>query len=58
MRSVASTAFDDRLVSTGYWSRVDDVLHITRRQIADGIVKLKVIAKRYWQCIVRWGQFR
>jgi len=29
MRSVASTAVDDRLVSTGYSSRVDDALHIT-----------------------------
>jgi len=58
MRSVASTAVDDRLVSTGYSSRVDDALHITPPPNRGRHRKVESYRQMPWQCIVRWGQFR
>ena len=57
MRSVASTAVDDRLVSTGSRRVWTTPYTLPRRQIADGIVKLKVIAKCHGNALSAGANF-
>ena len=57
MRSVASTAVDDRLVSTATRRVWTTPYTLPRRQIADGIVKLKVIAKCHGNALSAGANF-